>query len=330
MTQIRCRRLAFLLGFAIVSIFLSTTNAQAQNTYVTEEGATIEVSIRPEKEKILLGEQIYVIFEIRNRSNKTFTFFEGGDYRNRLGRPESYKISAIRKDGKEVPVPKIDFSFGGLGANHEVPAHDRYQRKLFLPLWAPFEEPGEYRITLHRYLPLKETEGQSESSKGVEAETTLIVLPPDEEKMRKVIAEIGRRILSSDYEVSRDAVYAMTFIKDRRTIPFFVRILQEAEKAEPNRFPDQNVRNSAAALIGFPDDAEALAGISTAATSEKDELRFAIAYGLWMWLMDARDLRAETRMQFRRILEPLSKDKSENIGKAARNALATEAMKEPK
>src|SRR5262249_57702937 len=79
----------------------------AQGQTYSVNGAPIEVSLLPEKSVIMLGEQIHLSFIVRNLSGTNLQFSEGGDYRNRLGRPESYDVRAVRSDGKQVPKPEI-------------------------------------------------------------------------------------------------------------------------------------------------------------------------------------------------------------------------------
>jgi hypothetical protein len=339
-------------GLCLLLLFLTlgSVSARAQTTYVTNEGATIEVSVRPEKETILLGEPVYVIFEVRNLSNETFMFQDSGDYRNRLGRPESYRISAKRKDGKEVPVPEIALGFGGLIGTWTIQSQGEYRRKLFLPLWAPIEKPGVYRISLRKFLPLKNRQTKLGSPIQAEVETTIEVLPPDEARLGNVITEIGARMLDSDDDTSKDATYAMTFIKDRRTIPFFIRVLEDAEQVEPGHFHIQNVRNAGSALASYAEN-DTLAGLEKAAASINDEIRLAIADGLClgkhpkarallatMWkdsfwfvrLRVAQGLQKETSsVEYRKILEALARDENEEVRKTAKQALEPDLPEDP-
>jgi len=92
--------------FTLSALILTTSfplYAPAQGQTYSVNGAPIEVSLLPEKSVIMLGEQIHLSFIVRNLSGTNLQFSEGGDYRNRLGRPESYDVRAVRSDGKQVP-----------------------------------------------------------------------------------------------------------------------------------------------------------------------------------------------------------------------------------
>lgn len=124
-------------------------------TYVAN-GWTLDVRLVPEKKTILLGEPIYLDFIVNNRSSRDLRLLFGGDYRNRLGRPNRFSVEAIRADGKHVPVPDAGQTRGGMIGARELPANGRYIRKLFLPNWARITQPGEYTVVCRRTLKLGE------------------------------------------------------------------------------------------------------------------------------------------------------------------------------
>ena len=43
----------------------------------------------------MLGEPGYVLFKVTNQSDRNLRIMVGGDYRNRLGRPDSFKIEVV-------------------------------------------------------------------------------------------------------------------------------------------------------------------------------------------------------------------------------------------
>jgi hypothetical protein len=145
----------FISAFLLIFLLFSTAQAEI---YTTSDGHQFEVNLRPDKPEIMLGEPIYLSFEITNLSEVDLSFPEGGDYRNRLGRPESYQVKSVRTDGKAVPVPEIGMPFGGLIGTRKVAKNGgKTVIKLFLPLWSPFEETGEYHITCDKSLSLKQS-----------------------------------------------------------------------------------------------------------------------------------------------------------------------------
>ena len=155
----------------------------------------------------MLGETTYIVFEVKNNSFKDLYFADGGDYRNNLGRPESYSVTVVRDDGKKVPQPKVHFSMGGLIGSQKVPINGSYTLELFLPHWATFEKPGTYNITVERTLGIGEKSVLSLrnavkedapviSSIKTKASTKITVKATDEKALGDVISDLGGKMLS--------------------------------------------------------------------------------------------------------------------------------------
>jgi len=47
---------------------------------------------------------MYLSFTVRNVSDNNLQSLQGGDYRNRFGRPESYSVTVVDQHGKALPV----------------------------------------------------------------------------------------------------------------------------------------------------------------------------------------------------------------------------------
>lgn len=133
-----------------VTIFVFLLVCISSQTYsqrfLTATGAELFISIKPQKEVVLFGETTYIILTIENRSNVTLFFPDGGDYRNNLGRPDSYSVSVKCLDSKTVIQPEVTFSMGGLIGSQTIPAGGVYKTKLWLPHWAAIDRPGKYFV----------------------------------------------------------------------------------------------------------------------------------------------------------------------------------------
>ena len=97
----------------------------------------------------MLNEPVFLSFEIRNYSPQALCLGVGGDYRNSLGRPDSFTVTVNRADGTAVPQPKA-VGFGGISGCAYIPVAESHIIKLFLPHWALFEETGSYTINVKR------------------------------------------------------------------------------------------------------------------------------------------------------------------------------------
>lgn len=205
------------------SLFLFYTPAQGQTYSVN--GAPIEVSILPEKSVIMLGEPIHLSFIVRNLSETDLRFSEGGDYRNRLGRPESYDVRAVRSDGMQVPQPEIPIGRGGIVSSVRAPAGGGATIQLFLPHWAPFEETGIYTITCKRTLHFSDSEESLSQGVSVPVQTSvqIEVVKSNHEKMGKIIEKLGAEMFGEDKEKARLASQSLDYINDERAVPYLVK-----------------------------------------------------------------------------------------------------------
>ena len=114
--------------------------------YSTDLGK-IEIALVPDKAVIMVGEPVSLSFTVRNLSDTDLQTIQGGDYRNRLGRPESYVITAFDPNGQTVPVLDAGPTMGGIEGPQKIPAKGIWTRRLFLPHWVKLSHVGEYTIT---------------------------------------------------------------------------------------------------------------------------------------------------------------------------------------
>jgi hypothetical protein len=202
----------------------------AGETY-TVNGWEIEVRLVPDKTEIMIGEPIYLSFKVLNHSDQDLQLIEGGDYRNQLGRSESYSITTIREDSKLVPNPDAGQGMGGLRGPQKIPVKDSFVRKLFLPNWARFEEPGDYTITckrtlnISRHTPNRWDEGEKTIDVDVEVSTKIKVTLPDKNKMGDVIATLGNAMLGDNYDDSEKAARALAYVIDEGAIEYLVKAI---------------------------------------------------------------------------------------------------------
>lgn len=228
-----CPVLAFLVSLLLPPFYACRVSAETYNV----DGREIEVTLAPQKPTIMLGEPIYLSFKVQNHSQQDLQVLVGGDYRNALGRPESFKVTVANEDGKIVPQPKAGAGFGGLFGPQKVPAQGNYTFGLFLPHWATFEKPGTYSIVATRTLKLsKYSPGEWDAREKttdvkVQADTKIEILPLDQEKMGEVIAGLGDELLRR----TESDGYILSYIQDERIIPYFVKSLEGKNHSRKSR-----------------------------------------------------------------------------------------------
>jgi hypothetical protein len=223
-------RIVSFSALALTTLFLFYAPVYGQTYSVN--GALIEVSLQPDKAVIMLGEPIHLSFIVRNLSDTDLIFSEGGDYRNRLGRPESYDVRAVRSDGKPVSKPEIQLSMGGLVGGVKAPAGRAATRDLFLPHWAPFEETGIYTITCRKTLNFVGSGGflgPGGIPVPVETSAQIEVVESNHEKMGEIIEKLGAEMLGDDKEKARLALQSLDYINDDRAVPYLVKAINPGD-----------------------------------------------------------------------------------------------------
>ena len=215
----------------ILSILVIQTSRVTGETY-TANGHKIQTRLVPDKTDVMLGEPIYVSFIVDNYSNEDLRVLVGSDYRDNLGRPESFTVSVLGEDKQRVPQPKVEVNMGGIVGPKRIPTTGNYMFRLFLPHWTTFQKVGNYTMVASRTLALsKHTEGEWDSREKktdvkVQASTEIQVVPLDKVKMGKVIERFGNAMFNKDYDESREARRALEYIQDERVIPYFIKALE--------------------------------------------------------------------------------------------------------
>jgi WD40 repeat protein len=139
--------------------------------------AGARVMLKTAKPRYLLGEEIFVQFELSNVGRRPFTFSTGGDYRGAT-RHLSYQVEAIHADGEAMPDPNPNqMCFGGLSGGHYLVPGAKYTDTLDLLAYRRLERPGRYRIRAsHGWTPF--------------GDTTIEVAEPTPEEARAVVEQV--------------------------------------------------------------------------------------------------------------------------------------------
>ena len=262
----RPRKFALVL-FLILATFVTQTSRVICETY-TVDGFEIRTRLVPDKTSIMLGEPVHVSFIVENHSAQDLQVLVGGDYRNRLGRPESFSVTVQGEDKRHVPQPNAGPGMGGLLGPEQIPAGGNYAFRLFLPNWTTFQEVGNYTMAASRILGLRKHTSELWNLLEVgpqvqaEASTKIRVVPLDEAKMGNIIDRLGSAMFSKYIYESEEATDALDYIQDERVIPYFVRA------SETNRYGLKF--NSIHALSKFDSESAFMALRNGLETEEED------------------------------------------------------------
>lgn len=228
------RLFAFAVAILALSVGVRSANAAPAKTLLTRP---VTVELRPQKPAILLGEPTFVDFVVHNSTNKEWNVLVGGDYGNRLGRPNSFQIEVRDEKGGLVAQPDARSCVGGAVSGQKIPVHGESIFSLFLPHWATFSKPGRYRITAKKTLQLYTSDedfftgAQKLVAVPAQTSTTVEVLPADGKKLGAIINTIGESVLllptnSVNYR-DQDAT-KLRAIDDPRVVPVLIRSVKRS------------------------------------------------------------------------------------------------------
>lgn len=215
------------LLFANLFVFLLILSAEAE-VFTSPDGFQFAVELKFQKSTIMLGEPIYIDFEVKNLSDVDLGVLWGGDYRNEFGRPESFDVKVIDRSGQIVPKPKL-YNFGGLSAFQKSPVGKSFNFRLYLPHWATIEKTGEYKIEIEKslvvrkYVPNNMKFEGSPQTNPVKLNGELSVVAADDKKMGEIIDQIGKALIEGSDTAERLA----PFIKDDRIIKYLAQAIEK-------------------------------------------------------------------------------------------------------
>lgn len=248
----------------------------------TDKEVPVQIRLIPDKKTIMLGEPLFISFEVTNQSGEKLGLAVGGDYRNRFGRPDSFIVSVIGADDKALPQIEV-VDLGGMTGWEPIQPGATFTVRLFLAHWAVIERPGSYRIYVTRHMDFKsygpsETEYLSDAS----ANTEITVVPADENKMGEVINSLGSVMLDISNPQAVDSATALASINDKRTITYFaeaIRKFGDLQAAASHKGEYTIAARSIAALAKYDDD-RALDALRSAMDSPSEDTRLNVAFAL--------------------------------------------------
>jgi hypothetical protein len=181
------------------------------------------VTIEPDKQRFVAGEPVFLSLVVKPLCDKALSVIDGGDYRNRFGRADSFKLTATDAAGKAVPVREVGPVFGGISAPRRLP----WKKRMLLAHWFDFTRPGVYAIRVEKDLQIGSGDMSAiERTTPVHvAPTTAIeVLPASHDALGKVIDECAAEVGATDYDKQYEALAKLKMIEDDRVVPVFARV----------------------------------------------------------------------------------------------------------
>jgi hypothetical protein len=266
---------------ALILLFLTASGVTAQaNT--TDKDVPVQIRLTPDKNTIMLGEPLFLSFEVTNLSGEKLGVRVGGDYRNRFGRPDSFMVSVVGADGKALPQLEV-IGMGGLVGWEPIEPGATYTFRLFLSHWAVIERAGSYRVHVTRkmsfasYAPNRVPKGDYSMVADVNAEIT--VVPADENKMGGVINSLGSVMLDVSDPRAGDSAIALASIQDKRTITYFAEAVRRFRAFGTQKYPhvEYTVAARSIAALATYDDDRAIEALRGAMDSPSEDIRWHVA-----------------------------------------------------
>lgn len=332
----------------LVLLLFTSVSVRAQDEARTQE-APVRISLKLDKETIMLGEPLFIDFEVTNVSGETLCLGVGGDYRNKFGRPESFNVSVTDDNGAAVPKLEVESMGGFIGCASIQPA-ETYTVRLFLSHWVTIERTGTYHVNVKRAMGFYSYDSSfsystpPKYSMKADVNAQFTVVPADDNKMGAVINSLGSVMLDSSNPLSEDSAKALASIQDKRVISYFAEAVRNWSNCEvEDPFSRENgLRYRAIATLGKYDDDRALQALQAAMDSSCEDTRLdvATAFGysphkgaikLLLKMQDdrywfvrlrvAQGLTNVNSKETRAALKKLLKDENEHVREAAKENL---------
>jgi len=276
------------LAYCLFTLFCvpSSATGVSGQTADAPKDVRIEISLKPDKQTIMLGEPMFLVFEVKNLTSERLCFGVGGDYRNSLGRPDSFKVSVKASDNSEVPQPEVA-NFGGFLGCQPIESGESHQINLFLEHWATIERPGSYAVNVKRHMAFHNYQAkpnvfpEPEFVMQADVRTEFTVVPYDENRMGGVINSLGSIMLDVSDPRALESAQALASIRDKRVISYFVEALRRFRNSEFDFGKEDSLSSRAVIVLGTFDDDRAIEALQAAmgSTNEDTRLNVATAFG---------------------------------------------------
>ncbi len=233
--------LARLFLFSLLSLagfYLADIRASAQNLYQTEDGKTFEVRLVPVEKEIFLNDRVLLKVEIRNLSDMPLIFLGPGG--NRLGSTKSphFKMTVTQPDGIVLPVQNsmvlnsvISIEGPSMAISPETIAPGQtWVHRASVPNAGLLLFPGLHRFSIEYKLFIGISDPRTKTPLPTRAETTIEAIPPDDEKIGRLIARLGEIMVTGNDSDAEEAAERLSGLKDQRRVPFFRQLLERINR----------------------------------------------------------------------------------------------------
>lgn len=264
-------------------VLLSNISGVAAQVEATNQDVPIQVRLKPDKNTIMLGEPLFLAFEVTNISGEQLCIRVGGDYRNKFGRPNRFQVTVKTVDGTELPQLEV-ITLGGLSGCETIEVGDTHTVRLFLPHWATIERTGSYRVNVKNAMSFSSHEPPGGSSKPkysmlADVSAEFAVVRSERNKIGEIINLLGSIMLDSSDPRSTESATALASIHDERVISYFAEALRKFRDDDVRslKIREINIKERSIAALATYDDDRAIDALQAAMISSSDFTRLDLA-----------------------------------------------------
>lgn len=228
--------LARLFLFSLLSLagfILADIRTSAQNLYRTKDGHPFQVNVSCPETGLMSGEDIPLVFELRNLSDKPLFLSEISP-----GEPDSPPfytyIRALADDDYLYHSPRFTLDRGIKKIQIQPGECFRTQIQLGRShlkrhLRAEGQKTGRYAVIVQTKLRIGASDSKSKPPIPIEATTEINISPSNPETRGKVIEQLGEIIVTGRQPAATRAVDRLVVIEDPRVLSVFFRFLDACE-----------------------------------------------------------------------------------------------------
>lgn len=236
-------RLLLFFLFSIGWIALANSGAPAQNIYRTDDGHPFQVNVSCPETGLMSGEDIPLIFELRNLSDKPLFLSEISP-----GEPDSPPfytyIRALADDDYLYHSPRFTLDRGIKKIQIQPGECFRTQIQLGRShlkrhLRAEGQKTGRYAVIVQTKLCIGASDSKSKPPIPIVATTEIDVSPSNPETRGKVLEQLGEIIVTGRQTAATRAVDRLVVIEDLRVLSIFFRFLDvcDARTTDDGKLP---------------------------------------------------------------------------------------------
>jgi len=211
--------------------------SQVSRVTLSYRGQPLDLELTSDGGTLRTEEPWSLHYRITNRGTRSIYIVDGGDYRNPMGRPESYKISA-RRDGHDVPGISIDqgMQMGGLMGPHAIEPGKTYEQRLLVARWVDVKDPGRYSFTVAKELMLGDGNIDNVDYQKLDKLPTTVsvgvqIVASTHDTMGVLIDALGAQMQNNGQEAF-DAANTLDFVTDERAIARYAQVVDTWSRSE--------------------------------------------------------------------------------------------------